>query len=463
MKTPNKLTILAVLLLAAGCARENRQARYESPNAGYSPITGATPYAGTESISGNTVTDPNLGSSDGILVTEVREAIHNDPSFVTFAPNIQVTAQGGAVTLMGSVSSEIQKQQLEALVKSRNGVLTVNNQVQISSGDQSRNASSATLNGIASSAKSSQELSAQTSQNVQTTVGVGEPGKSTASPSVEITPTSDQANETTRIYSNSASSPSSSGRVEVSSSSPLNASSAIVAGQGTTTDNAAENKKESSATVTSPQIPQSASPVVSAQITAPTISSADSSGQGAAKDPTQVITGSQSSSTSPADTAGKVSATIPDNAGPEAGKSANVEVKPATTDASSTAASPSLTPTSERKDGRVYSASDKSADSASDSKDATTLGSAVQGTTDTDRTLAQKIMGDLKADTTVGSEMSRVKIMVDSGKVTLRGKVKSEAQKKSIEAAVQKMSGVNNVDNQISVSAAGASASPSAQ
>ena len=75
----------------------------------------------------------------------------------------------------------------------------------------------------------------------------------------------------------------------------------------------------------------------------------------------------------------------------------------------------------------------------------------MQGTTEADRALGQKFQQELKTDSNLAAQLSMVKIGVDNGKITLRGSVKSEEQKKAIETAATRVTGVTSVDNQLQV------------
>jgi len=75
----------------------------------------------------------------------------------------------------------------------------------------------------------------------------------------------------------------------------------------------------------------------------------------------------------------------------------------------------------------------------------------VQGLNETDRVLGQRILGNLKSDAALAPLAPEVNIVVVNGKVVLRGNVQSDAQKRSIEAAVQNAAGIGNVDNQLRV------------
>jgi osmotically-inducible protein OsmY len=75
----------------------------------------------------------------------------------------------------------------------------------------------------------------------------------------------------------------------------------------------------------------------------------------------------------------------------------------------------------------------------------------VQGTTQADRTLAQQISQELRSDASLASAISQVSISVNEGRVTLRGAVKNDVQKKEIESAIQRATGVSSIDNQLRV------------
>ena len=77
-------------------------------------------------------------------------------------------------------------------------------------------------------------------------------------------------------------------------------------------------------------------------------------------------------------------------------------------------------------------------------------------TTDADRTLGQQVVQQLKTDPTMADTLAKIKFTIENGKVILRGTVKSEDQKKKIESAVQQVTGVSSVDDQIQVGASGA-------
>jgi BON domain len=88
-----------------------------------------------------------------------------------------------------------------------------------------------------------------------------------------------------------------------------------------------------------------------------------------------------------------------------------------------------------------------------------------QGMTEADRTLNQNIRKALSADSSLASSAKNVHFSTDNGKVTLQGTVATEKDKENIEAKVEKMTGVKDVNNQLQVasSTSGATESPSSR
>ncbi|MGN6643001.1 MAG: BON domain-containing protein [Verrucomicrobiota bacterium] len=75
----------------------------------------------------------------------------------------------------------------------------------------------------------------------------------------------------------------------------------------------------------------------------------------------------------------------------------------------------------------------------------------VQGSSQSDRTLAQQISQELRTNASLASAISQVSISVVDGQVTVRGAVKNAEQKREIEAAIHRATGVSSVDNQLRV------------
>jgi len=73
-----------------------------------------------------------------------------------------------------------------------------------------------------------------------------------------------------------------------------------------------------------------------------------------------------------------------------------------------------------------------------------------QGSSESDRKITQQIRQDLMKDKSLSFTAKNVKIITIDGKVTLRGPVKSDAERSAIEAAARRVTG--NVDSQLEIS-----------
>jgi len=69
----------------------------------------------------------------------------------------------------------------------------------------------------------------------------------------------------------------------------------------------------------------------------------------------------------------------------------------------------------------------------------------------TDRHLAAQIRRDIVKDKSLSSGAHNVKIIVQDGRVTLKGAVKSDEEKQSIETKATQIAGGGKVNNQIQV------------
>jgi hyperosmotically inducible protein len=69
----------------------------------------------------------------------------------------------------------------------------------------------------------------------------------------------------------------------------------------------------------------------------------------------------------------------------------------------------------------------------------------------TDRDLAQKVRRSLTRDKTLSTYAHNVKIVSQGGQVTLKGPVRSEQEKKHIEAKAVEVAGAGHVVNEISI------------
>jgi hyperosmotically inducible periplasmic protein len=71
--------------------------------------------------------------ADRQLVQQIRKALVNDKSLSTYAHNVKVIAQNGAVTLKGPVKSEEEKQAVEAKAGDIAGADKVTSEIQVAS------------------------------------------------------------------------------------------------------------------------------------------------------------------------------------------------------------------------------------------------------------------------------------------------------------------------------------------
>ena len=77
----------------------------------------------------------------------------------------------------------------------------------------------------------------------------------------------------------------------------------------------------------------------------------------------------------------------------------------------------------------------------------------VQGLTESDLAQAQRIVERLRSSEHLASLLPTVNVIVENGKVILRGIVQSQQQKEVIESIVQRTVGMQNVINELQVSA----------
>jgi osmotically-inducible protein OsmY len=76
-----------------------------------------------------------------------------------------------------------------------------------------------------------------------------------------------------------------------------------------------------------------------------------------------------------------------------------------------------------------------------------------QSNAKSDRDLTQKIRKSIVADKSLSSAAHNVKVVVRGGQVTLAGAVKSDDEKKSIEAKAAEAAGAGNVTDNLTVAA----------
>jgi hypothetical protein len=80
------------------------------------------------------VPEQTAQDSDRLLVEQVRKALTNDPSTALIAPDIQVSAQSGTVTLRGDVQNEKDKSAIETVVKDVPGVRELKDEIEVKAG-----------------------------------------------------------------------------------------------------------------------------------------------------------------------------------------------------------------------------------------------------------------------------------------------------------------------------------------
>jgi hyperosmotically inducible protein len=68
-----------------------------------------------------------------------------------------------------------------------------------------------------------------------------------------------------------------------------------------------------------------------------------------------------------------------------------------------------------------------------------------------DRDIMQKIRKALMDDTSLSSDVKNVKVFAQNGKVTLKGTVPSEEDKKNVEQKATEVAGPGNVTNELTV------------
>jgi hyperosmotically inducible protein len=71
-----------------------------------------------------------------------------------------------------------------------------------------------------------------------------------------------------------------------------------------------------------------------------------------------------------------------------------------------------------------------------------------------DRQLTQKIRQTLMQNKSLSSYAHNVKVIAQGGQVTLKGPVRSEQEKKTVEAAATEVAGAGHVTNEISIAPA---------
>jgi osmotically-inducible protein OsmY len=105
--------------------------------------------------------------------------------------------------------------------------------------------------------------------------------------------------------------------------------------------------------------------------------------------------------------------------------------------------------------GQTSSSPGISSDQSSSSSG--TFGLNITGTSSSDQTIVKQLGEQLRADSSLAGVLTQIRIAVDNGKATLTGNVRDEQQKRQIESAVQRATGITSVDNQLQVSSSSSS------
>jgi osmotically-inducible protein OsmY len=108
--------------LATGCNYQQRQASYNPEPARGGEVISSGPYSSAQLMS----------EADRALESALRDQLNRYGELASTAPNVQITARNGTVTLAGTVPSERERQMIEAMVRNTGGVTSVNDQLQVS-------------------------------------------------------------------------------------------------------------------------------------------------------------------------------------------------------------------------------------------------------------------------------------------------------------------------------------------
>lgn len=340
MKIPSVTRVLSLplLLAIAGCAHEeykfadypiqpstpSYQGSASTPSSTSSGASSDSTASSSSQMGSTSQSSSQMGSTaaagamDNDLASQVRQALQRDSTVASVIPNLQISANSGAVTIAGTVNSEEQKQSIESIAKQTLGVVSVDNQLQVSS--------QAAL-GMGNEGFATGGATTNTNNLDSTSAGA-------------VTPTS-RADQPSSVYGTGTAEPGATGT-------DTNAN----AGQ-------AGNMSDQSGAATQ---------------------------QGAT---------AQQGATSGSD----------------------------------------LSATGNMAPGNVGS-----------------IHVAVQGSSEADQTVAQKITQELRATTPLAAALQQVNVVINNGNVTLQGSVKSEQQKRDIESSIRHVIGVASVDNQLQVS-----------
>jgi len=128
-----KTILIGVALgLCAACAKESTPA-HSSTSSANSKSAGSV-FAADKVNSGTTATDQPNNPADLEVAQSVRRALMADDTLSVAAKNLTAVARDGTVTLKGVVTSQEEKDAVEALVSNVAGVRRVDSQITVKSG-----------------------------------------------------------------------------------------------------------------------------------------------------------------------------------------------------------------------------------------------------------------------------------------------------------------------------------------
>jgi len=139
MRHGRKFTIVGLLVLATGCTynQHHHPPSYGSTHDYGNDVISAPPPATASSSS--SVTTQGAGAAqltsdaDRALAERIRQQFSRYGDLAGVAPQVQVSARNGTVTLTGVVPSEQDRKMINAMVANTTGVLNLNDQLTVSS------------------------------------------------------------------------------------------------------------------------------------------------------------------------------------------------------------------------------------------------------------------------------------------------------------------------------------------
>lgn len=142
MKTEFRWLFSCGLILATGCASQNRPVAYQSPDSTTVISSTPSPYApGTSDTYAATSSTPTTypaytsgqNTTDNSLIRQVRQQLNSYGRLGTIAQSVQVDSQNGVVTLSGVVPTQQDRDMINQVVRNTPGVVSVTDQLHVSS------------------------------------------------------------------------------------------------------------------------------------------------------------------------------------------------------------------------------------------------------------------------------------------------------------------------------------------